>query len=178
MDSKEQSCAVCSHGEIRFKDEVLAWWHVSIFPAPEAVGSLVLKYCKQKAWQLWGGQKKKKKKQKKCKEMSHWLPHLSVRHQRWHSAQAGPPTSGRRALLNGATANSETVTGSVCSWPMVTKGGGEPINHTSSGEGSWRGFWGSSQWAPRDKNGIVVLLNAVWACVHTPTARQETGFKD
>lgn len=61
MDSKEQSCAVCSRGEIRFKDEVLAWWHVSIFPAPEAVGSLVLKYCKQKAWQLWGGQKKKKK---------------------------------------------------------------------------------------------------------------------
>lgn len=49
MDSKEQSCAVCSHGENRIKDEGLPRWHVSIFPAPEAVGSLVLKYCKQKA---------------------------------------------------------------------------------------------------------------------------------
>lgn len=57
---------------------------------------------------------------------------------------------------------------------MATKGGGEPINHTSSRDSSRQGFQGSSRQALRDKKEVVAILSAVCVCVRAPAARRET----
>lgn len=91
---------------------------------------------------LWKKKKKKKPKKdaKRCPtDFLICLSDISP-----GTGAAGPPTSLRRAVLNGAISNRETVTASVWCWPTVTTGGGEAINQTSEGGGSSWGCGGSS----------------------------------
>lgn len=113
---------------------------------------------------LW----KKKKKKKKPKKDAKWCPTdflICLSDISPGTGAAGPPTSLRRAVLNGATSNRETVTASVWCWPTVTTGGGEAINQTSEGGGSSWGCGGSSQRAPQGRKGVAVNTRAAWTLV-------------
>lgn len=85
----------------------------------------------------------KKKKKTKAKKDAKWCPTdflICLSDISPGTGVAGPPTSPRKAVLNRATSNRETVTASVWHWPTVTTGGGEAINQMLEGGSSWVGL--------------------------------------